>query len=359
MLDGLRLSASVDDSPVVVTVEAHGFPKVTFPLEIRAGEPQHLEVTRVPDSANARVTFTSPVVVQLRDEAGNPVSRGGVQVGVQLAGGGGSLSGTTSVETDRHGRATFPGLTVTGQPGQRTLRANAEGLVAGVSEPFMVGYAPFDSHLIIGAVKTISGVTPDSELFDVSFVFPLLIREGGKWPLLFSTAAIDLPLSAGQAAQVRGEEGEDDGAAASSTIRNASLALNVMMGGRPAPGARKSFFGGAAHVFDSQVFYGVHVGSYELPTSALHGSHLEIGRLWRSGDTPDLIKVNGRDVENPRAHEHWFASFLLRSDDAPLISVLNIRGMMIVPIGRKKTEMEMRIALSVPFKDLFSISSGH
>jgi hypothetical protein len=52
------------------------------------------------------------------------------------------------------------------------------------------------------------------------------------------------------------------------------------------------------------------------------------------------------------------ASFLLRSDDAPVISQLNVRGTILIPLGRDRTEIKMRLALSVPFADLFSISTG-
>jgi hypothetical protein len=42
-----------------------------------------------------------------------------------------------------------------------------------------------------------------------------------------------------------------------------------------------------------------------------------------------------------------------------VISVLNIRGIVLVPLGRERNRLQMRLALSVPFKDLFEISSGH
>ena len=131
-------------------------------------------------------------------------------------------------------------------------------------------------------------------------------------------------------------------------VGNASISFNAMFNADANNGARKSFYGAVLHFNDSDPFMGVQLGTFELPSSALRGSHLEVGALRRIGRT-------GRKI----GRYHFFASFLLRSDTAPLISVLNIRGMILLPT-RGTAQAEMRLALSVPLPlgSLFGISSG-
>src|SRR4029077_19895003 len=82
-----------------------------------------LSITMQPSStAQSGVAFPQQPLVQLRDSAGNAVNQGSVVVNANIASGGGSLGGTTSVLTDSTGRAVFSNLSISGTAGARTLR---------------------------------------------------------------------------------------------------------------------------------------------------------------------------------------------------------------------------------------------
>jgi acetyl esterase/lipase len=82
-------------------------------------------VTQPPTSALSGVTFSAFPVVEVEDIGGNPVT--GQNVTASIDTGSGSLGGTTTVTTDGFGRATFSNLSITGDPGVRTLRFSADG----------------------------------------------------------------------------------------------------------------------------------------------------------------------------------------------------------------------------------------
>src|SRR5882672_11158422 len=64
--------------------------------------------------AQSGVSLTVQPAVQLQDDQGVAVSQTGVPVSVVIASGGGSLTGTTIVNTSSNGRATFAGLAIRG-----------------------------------------------------------------------------------------------------------------------------------------------------------------------------------------------------------------------------------------------------
>ena len=124
---------------------------VSAPLEVvlEPGSPTSLRVSerdvmgRCPGDRESedpaltpsRTQFCIPFKVVLTDTAGNEVERSGVPIKSELASGGGTLSGTTTVETNREGVAVFSHLSVAGQRGDRTLRFTADGLKSDVSDP--------------------------------------------------------------------------------------------------------------------------------------------------------------------------------------------------------------------------------
>lgn len=85
-----------------------------------------------PATATARTTLSTAPVVQLRDAAHTPVTTTGIAVTVALVGGG-TLNGTTSVNTDANGRATFSNLSIAGLVGVKQLQFNSTGLVGVLS----------------------------------------------------------------------------------------------------------------------------------------------------------------------------------------------------------------------------------
>lgn len=99
-------------------------------------------VTQPPASATVGEAFSTAPVVQLVDGTGAPLQTSGVTVSVSIESGGGTLGGTTSRATLSDGRASFPGLSITGDPGTRTLRFSAQDYTPVVSDPVNVQAAP-------------------------------------------------------------------------------------------------------------------------------------------------------------------------------------------------------------------------
>lgn len=96
-------------------------------------------VTQPAATARSGIVLEQQPVVQLRDAQGGPVAQSGVLVTAVLASGGGSLAGTAGVRTDAQGRATWTDLAIEGLIGARTLRFEAAGLAAIVSNPIQLG----------------------------------------------------------------------------------------------------------------------------------------------------------------------------------------------------------------------------
>ena len=95
-------------------------------IEIGAGAVASLVITQQPSSTvtNDEVFATQPVA-RAQDGANNLVA--GANVTVEIASGGGTLGGTTTVSTDGSGLATFTDLKITGTVGGRTLRFSTDG----------------------------------------------------------------------------------------------------------------------------------------------------------------------------------------------------------------------------------------
>ena len=373
---GLGLSGGVGSYILTFTV---GTATTAFPIVLEPGDATSLRVlARMPDdncpdnresvsvsSTPARSQFCVPFRVLLTDDAGNEVKQSGLPVTSELSSGGGTLNGTATVETNRDGVAVFTDLSIDGPRGERTLRFTADGLKSDVSAPVYIDYAKFDSHLTIGAIKTVSGSKPRDEFFDLSFVFPIWLDRG---PIgFFTLASIDVALNPDQVNQVTGDttsaSSEETTTGTSSNtppsdLAEASASINFMTSDSNS-GARKIFGGLVARIFEGRFLFGTQIGSIELPSSALHGSHFTFGWLRRMGAVPDPAQGPDGAMAGQRARHNLFLNFLIRSETAPFLSAMSVRATIIVPLGRRDPDIQTRIVLSVPFKDLFQISSGH
>lgn len=104
--------------------------------------------------------------LQLQDADGAPIAREGVVVTVQIASGGGSLSGGTSATSDPQGRVAFTDLAIRGSPGVRTLIFAADAFAPAVSPPIAIGVgSPASIEAVAGdqqsaAVNTAVAVRP-------------------------------------------------------------------------------------------------------------------------------------------------------------------------------------------------------
>lgn len=104
-------------------------------IAITPGPATQLTITVQPSSTAARnVVFVQQPVIQLRDASGNPVSQSGVPVTAALASGPGNanLNGTTTVNTNSSGVATFTNLQIDRQ-GTFTIRFTSGSLQSVIS----------------------------------------------------------------------------------------------------------------------------------------------------------------------------------------------------------------------------------
>ena len=127
---GLLISGPI--GAYTLTFSAPGLtPLNSASIALTAGNPASLSIITQPAAtAQSGIPLSRQPVLRLRDGAGNPVSRSGVEVTAAIASGpaGGTLGGTTVVSTDGSGVATFTNLALTGPAGSYTLGFSSAGL---------------------------------------------------------------------------------------------------------------------------------------------------------------------------------------------------------------------------------------
>jgi hypothetical protein len=115
----------------------------TITVTVATPVPSKLGIlTQPPETATSGVTFSRAPVVELEDVNGNAVAIAGVSVSVTIASGTGSLGGTTTVNTDALGRATFSDLAITGTAGSYTLQFSSTGLTPVTSTAIVLSAGP-------------------------------------------------------------------------------------------------------------------------------------------------------------------------------------------------------------------------
>jgi hypothetical protein len=137
-------------------IESSAIGPVQFSARALPGNAGRLRVATQPSSSTPSGTgFATQPVIQLEDQNGNPTPQAGVTVTAAVSSGpGGSLRNATA-STDGSGRASFSGLTLTGQVGNYTLSFSASGLIGATSSPFAI---------TVGAPAQLAVVTRPSTL---------------------------------------------------------------------------------------------------------------------------------------------------------------------------------------------------
>jgi len=163
---------------------------------INPAAPNKLAFTTQPQNTTAVVTMAS-VVVQVQDQFGNNLSRGGTNVSLTLNGGG-TLQGTTTVATAANGSATFSTLSIT-NAGNETLTASAAGLTSATSSSFTINPAPASAVNVETAADGSGTVVPAQ---NVTAGNPLMVyaitRDGsGNFVANVAASAWSLPTKTG------------------------------------------------------------------------------------------------------------------------------------------------------------------
>lgn len=111
--------------------------------------------SRLQAIAVSGVALDPQPALQLQDADGTPIAREGVVVTVQIASGGGTLSGSTTASSDAGGAVAFTDLAIRGSPGTRRLIFAAEAFAPATSPPIALGAgAPASMELVAGDDQT-------------------------------------------------------------------------------------------------------------------------------------------------------------------------------------------------------------
>ena len=122
-----------------------------------AGQANHLSITTQP-SATAQNSLAFPPAGDSAPGWGrNPVNQNGVQVTASIASGGGAIGGTSTVNTNASGLATFGNLEINGTIGNRTLQFTSGTLNSVTSATI---------NLVAGAAATIDVSAGDGQSAD-------------------------------------------------------------------------------------------------------------------------------------------------------------------------------------------------
>lgn len=129
-----RLGTSPGVQRAIATLQMDdGLREIFTASAVPEGSPQLAIVTEPPTTATSGEPLSVAPVVQLRDDDGDALRQSGVSVTVAIASGGGELGGTRTRDTDDEGRASFPGLVISGESGTRKLIFAAAGATSATS----------------------------------------------------------------------------------------------------------------------------------------------------------------------------------------------------------------------------------
>jgi len=97
-------------------------------IALGPGAPAQLAIVTQPAGATNGAAFTTQPAIQVRDAQGSPVTTAGITVTASVTGGGATLVGSSSAQTDGSGVATFSGLGLSGPAGNYTLDFSSSGV---------------------------------------------------------------------------------------------------------------------------------------------------------------------------------------------------------------------------------------
>ncbi len=346
----LTISGPPGNHTLVVTADTAS---LSVSIELKTGAPSRLKILTEPPSRTLSDSTLKPAIrVRVLDAAGNPVSRQGVAVKFkwdqrtadrlgtvqQQATEDQVLTGTTVVQTDGDGIAAFSDLVISGKAGLYTLEFGS-GSATEKSKP--IRYYPDEVHdrsyVIVSGIKSIAGVKPADEFFDLRFRF----RVAGAMSAL---AGIDLALTNRDTDSV----GSPQKALTEAYFQVNLFEFNRRRNPRTDVPERVVGLGPQIRIFNSVPYLGVYAGSVELGGSAFQGSQISLGLLHRfnektivaEGDTVRAEKVNA------------FADFFIHSGSIAFFKKLNVRGGVLLPLRKGIHSLTSRITIAIPVESI-------
>jgi hypothetical protein len=259
---------------------------------------------------------------QLRKPNGSPALRGG-----------------TIIETDSKGIARFDDLSIFAEEGHYVLHFDLVDNAELQSEQLVIANLPQRylnrSYLSISAIKSIAGVRPDNEFFDIRFRF----RMGEALSLL---ACSDIALANRESDTLRSSQSR-----LTEATFQPSMQMFTDLDPQTSIPQRQVFWGGTVKVFNTVPYYGVHIGGIELGGSPFVGSSFSIAHVWPF-EYSDIV-IDGNRVKPMNS---LVADFFVRSEMIDFFRVLTIRGSVLLPINDANA-LESRIAVAIPVGGVF------
>jgi hypothetical protein len=194
------------------------------------------------------------------------------------------------------------------------------------------------SHVLVSAIKSISGEVPENEFFALNWRI-------NYSRLYFTLANVDIALS---------DAGTDTVASPTSRLTEAGISANLDVSAfldaqHRFAYKRTMFVGGITKIFNTEAYYGVIAGSIELHESPFFTSYFFAGYLRRF--FPVTPETNVRDDGKRLADDNLYAEFLIHSSEINFFRYLAVKGGVLIPtLGRKGdfNDVQFRITIAVP-----------
>ncbi len=152
-----------------ITASVSGVSSASAAITVVEGTPATLFINTQPSGAAAGASFGVQPAIEVRDAGGNLTSAA-TAVTADIASGGGTLSGSTTVSASG-GVATFTTLGIAGTTGSRTLSFSSTGLATVTSAPFAVtAGAPANYTVSLSSTAPVAGaaVTVTAQVVDAN-----------------------------------------------------------------------------------------------------------------------------------------------------------------------------------------------
>ncbi len=200
------------------------------------------------------------------------------------------------------------------------------------------------SHVIVAAIKSVSGTIPIDEFFAASW----RIRYT-DW--FYSISTLDVALS---------NRGTDSVRSSARRLTDAGLMTAVDIAHFAGMDFRRRaktgmFVAPVIKIFNAEVYYGGALGGIELKNSAMFSSYFYLAYVRRFFDVTDESRFN---ADGQRlADDNLFTEFFLYSPKIPFFKLLAFRGGVLVPLlGNKGNfdDVQFRITVAVPVGEVFT-----
>lgn len=185
------------------------------------------------------------------------------------------------------------------------------------------------SFFLVSVIKSIAGVAPELEFFDVTIKF----NYGSDY---FSQASADFALS---------NRSTDSVTSSQRSIAEAGLSFNRVCW-KP-ESTRTLFIGAHAKIFNTLPYVGILLGSMETDGELL-SSYLTVSYLYRIA----RVVPEKSFIENNSFRSNVFFEFALHSEKLEFLKYLRIKGGILLPLGEDPNNtinsIVSRITIEVP-----------